>query len=138
MSKSSKKPDPEDLAAGWNYRLIRHVEVYGTGREEVYYQIHSAHYRRKSSYDAVPVAWSETPYSPLGDSVENTIDDMLLLLTAFARPVLEVYFTKTGGKKLRNYKPDKLDTKALERAKRGVQTIITKMKDREKKANVSA
>jgi hypothetical protein len=67
----------------WNYRVIR-----GKDGDEFYYAIHECFYDKKE--DTIPHSWAETPEAAIGETREELIKDLVLMIKAVTKPVLEI------------------------------------------------
>lgn len=71
--------------AGWNYRVMRHVEN-GSANQEVYYAIHEVHYDEDGSVKG----WTTEPSGgPFGGTLSEMVRDLAWIMTALVKPVLE-------------------------------------------------
>jgi len=91
--------------AGWNYRILRHVDKPPKCLEKnypngvVWYGIHEVYYNSKD----VPDSCTQNPAKLLGEEAVDIKIDMKLIQKAFDKPILEYsYFVNLGRKKRKN------------------------------------
>ena len=68
----------------WNYRVVRTEWKSEHGDVEVTYSMREVFYQ-----DGKPRAYSENPRFPLGESVSELKDDLIMMAASFSKPVLD-------------------------------------------------
>lgn len=75
----------------WNYRVMRRVypaEKCIDGEDYIYYTIHEVYYNLNKE-DPEALSWSTNPEWPQAESIEELRDQLMKMLAALDKPVLE-------------------------------------------------